>query len=300
MDIPNPIPPMASATDYTKVLSDLNSTINIASSAIARVPKLAGEDNYVNWSDQLHTALKCCGLEKFLTGEWEQPAVTAGEAASEDNLKSWNILDDWVWLQFTLAPDIFLKVSGLGSSHEKWDKLKKLYKPIPQTSITHHLNWIVNVPYDQSIKFEDFVARKCEHNRLLGEIGGHALPDSYIAILIRSGLPENLKQTVAHIPDDTIGTDQLVKTIQSRYPELPIYPMRSSPLDTAFFGPAYNGKQNRRDLPMCENPNCHRPMGHPTQNCWSPGGPKYNPNFYKSNKRGKERTGKEDGDEELL
>ena len=49
------------------------------------------------------------------------------------------------------------------------------------------------------MKFEEFVATKRKHNHLLRELGGETLLDSYIVILIRSGLPENLKQAITHL-----------------------------------------------------------------------------------------------------
>ena len=98
-------------------------------------------------------------------------------------------------------------------SNQIWLKLKKLFKPHSNTSITLHLTSIINTCYDESVKFEEFIASKCEHNRLLRALGGESLPDSYIAILIRSGLPKHLKQTVLHILDDMISTDQLVNII---------------------------------------------------------------------------------------
>ena len=49
------------------------------------------------------------------------------------------------------------------------------------------------------MKFEEFVAAKRKHNHLLGELGGETLLDSYIVILICSGLPENLKQAITHL-----------------------------------------------------------------------------------------------------
>ena len=111
------------------------------------------------------------------------------------------------------------RVALTKTSHEKWNELKKLFKPTSATSITLYLTSIVNIRFDESMKFEEFMAAKHEHNRLLRELGGETLPDSYIAILIRSGLPENFKQAIAHLPDDTITTDNLVNIICSRQQE---------------------------------------------------------------------------------
>lgn len=113
-----------------------------------------------------------------------------------------------------------------------------------QTSL--HLTSIVNIHYDKSVKFEEFMASKHEHNHLLKELGRTSLSNSYIAILIHSSLPKHLKQTVAHIPDDTISTDQLVNMIQSCQQELMIQNMQSTSSNTALF--RRQSKQKKRNF----------------------------------------------------
>ena len=206
----------ASTIDFAKVHSELGNN-SLVESAVSRIPVLTGDKNYTDWSDGLMAALKYCGIEKILTGEWAQPTATSGDATSEKNAEEWEVLDAWIWLHFNLSDNVRSQVRHLKTSHEKWDELKKLFKPT--ISITFHLTSIINVRFDESMKFGEFVAGKREHNRLLGELGGQTLPDSYIAIIIRSRLPKHLKQAVAHLPDDTITTDNLVDIIRSRQRE---------------------------------------------------------------------------------
>ena len=206
------MPPKPQPIDFAKVHTNLGAN-SLVKSAVTRVPMLTGEENYTNWSDQLMAVLEYCGIEKILTGDWAQPTIDANDASSEKNAQEWKALDSWIWLHFNLSDNVRSQVRHLTTSCERWNELKKLFKPTSATSITLHLTSIVNVRFDESIKFEDFVASKREHNRLLGELSGQTLPDSYIAIFIRSGLPDHLKQSVAHITDDTITTDALVNII---------------------------------------------------------------------------------------
>ena len=206
---------MPNDPDYLKIHSALGKNA-LVKSAMVTIPKLTGNEDYINWSDQLIGVLNYCGIDKIVTGEWAQPAVIKGNTDSETNAQEWKHLDAWISLHLNLSDAIRSQVRHLTSSHAKWMELKKRFKLTSATSITLHLTSIVNIRYDESVKFEDFMASKCEHNRLLGELGGQSLPDSYVAILIRSSLPEHLKQTVAHIPDDTITTDQLVNIIRCR------------------------------------------------------------------------------------
>ena len=296
---PPPMPAGTSTTpDYAKLHASLGAS-GLVKSAIMTIPKLTGNEDYINWSDQAIAVLKYCGIDKILTGEWAEPAVVQADKDSERNAQEWKSLDAWISLHLNLSDAVRSQVRHLATSHEKWAELKKLFKPTSATSITLHLTSIVNVRFDESTKFEDFVASKCEHNRLLGELGGKSLPDSYIAILIRSGLPEHLKQTIAHIPDDTITTDQIVNIIRSRQQESMINNMQSSPSDTALLGHYNKTKQKKRDFQPCKTPGCPKPSTHPTQNCWAPGGPKHDPNRQrKSNRRNKERAHKVDDDDD--
>ena len=220
-------------------------------------------------SDQLITILKYCGIDKILTGEWSQPAIMNGNAAMETNTSKWAALNAWIWLHFNLSDSIHSQVQHLATSYNKWNKLKKLFKPTSATSITLHLASIVNVRFDELTKFEDFMASKCEHNRLLGELGSKSLPDSYITILICSGLPENLKQSVTHIADDTITTDQLVNIICVRQQESMIHTMQASSSDVALFSQS-KIKQRKHNFQPCKTPSCPKPDTHPTANCWAP------------------------------
>lgn len=209
-------------TNFTEIHAALSAN-SLVGSAIATIPMLTGNEDYINWSDQVITVFKYCGIEKILTGEWTKPSALKlwGQAAlasgdSGRNARDWNALDTWISLHLNLSGPIRSQVRHLTTSHDKWTKLKELFSPTSESSITSHLLSIVNIHFDESTEFEEFVASKREHNRLLGELGGTSLPDSYVAILIRSGLPERLKQIVADITDDTVTTDQLIDIIHSR------------------------------------------------------------------------------------
>jgi transposase InsO family protein len=264
------------------------------------IPKLTGHDDYILWLDQILAAFRYCGVDKILTGDWPAPAVIAGDTATETNAHEWNCIDSFIQLNMGLSNEVRSQVRHLHTSSERWLELKKLYQPTSATSITLHLTSIVNVRFDDSTKFEDFVAGKREHNRLLGELGGQSLPDSYIAILIRSGLPEHLHQTVAHIADDKITTDQLVNIVRSRQQESMINTMQTSSSDTALFGRKGKPNQKKHDFQPCRTAGCPKPETHPTKNCWAPGGPKYDPNRQrKSDRRGMERAHKiNEGDDD--
>ena len=284
-------------TDYKKLHSALGAN-NLVKSAMTTIPKLTGNEDFINWSDQLIAALKYCSISKILTGEWTLPTIDPSDTNSVQNAEEWKSLDAWIALHLNLSDSVRSQVRHLATSHEKWNELKKLFKPTSATSITLHLTSIVNVRFDESTKFEDFVASKCEHNRLLGELGGQSLPDSYIAIFIRSGLPDHLKQYVAHIPDNTITTDQLVDIIRSQQQESIIQTMQASPSDIALFGKP-NKPKKRQEREPCRTPGCPRPTTHATNNCWAPGGPKHDPNRQrKTNRRNKERANKVDDDDD--
>lgn len=268
-------------------------------SLIAAIPKLTGAETYANWWDKLTAVLNHFGITKILTGEWTQPPVTSSDPDSEKNAAAWKALDTWIILHLNLSDSVNSQVRHLTSAHDKWTVLVGRYRPTSSTSITLHLTSIVNIRFDESTTtFEDFVASKCEHNRMIGELGGQSMPDSHVAILIRSGLPDHLKQYVAHLTDDTISTDQLVNIIRSRQQESAILTMQNSTSDTALYG-HQNKSKKKRDLQPCKTPGCPRPNTHQTKNCWAPGGPKHDPNRKrKSNRKGKDRAHKVDGDDD--
>ena len=241
---------MSKLPDYAKIHAALGSN-GLVKSAMTTIPKLTGNEDYINWSDHLVAALRYCGIKKILTGDWAEPSVTANDADSERNALEWKALDAWISLHLNLSDSVRGQVHHLTTSNDKWKELKKLFKPTSVTSITLHLTSIVNVRFDELMKFEDFVASKCEHNRLLGELGGKSLLDSYITILIRSGLPDHLKQTVTHIPDNTITTDQIVNIIRSCQQESMINTMQSSSSDTALLG--HHNHWGRGDLETSGN-----------------------------------------------
>ena len=201
--------------DFVKIHSALGSN-SLIRTTIATIPKLTGNEDYLHWSNKVLGALRYCKIDKILTGDWPKPPVTPGDTNSQLNAEEWDSLDAWITLHLNLSEKAQSQVSHLTTSNEIWLELKKLFKPPSTTSVTLHLTSIVNLRFDESTKFEDFVAQKREHNRLLGELGGTSLPDSYIAIFIRSGLPDHLKQFVAHVADDAITTDQLVNIVRCR------------------------------------------------------------------------------------
>jgi len=203
-------------------------------------------------------------------GDWAEPQVIKGDTASKNNAMQWRSLDAWIALQLNLSEQVQSQVTHLITSNKIWLKLKKLFKPASTTSITLHLTSIVNIRFDESTKFEDFVVSKHEHNRMLGDLGGQSLPDSYIAIIIRSGLPNLLKQAVSHISDDTITTDQLINIIHARQQESIINTMQSPPSNTALYGCQNKPNQKKRNIKPCKIQGCPKLEMHPTQNCWSP------------------------------
>jgi hypothetical protein len=278
-------PTSSGTADYAKLHTALGSN-GLLKIIMNTIPKLTGHDDYILWSDQILAAFRYCGVDKILTGDWPAPAVIAGDTATETNAHEWNCIDSFIQLNMGLSNEVRSQVRHLHTSSERWLKLKKLYQPTSATSITLHLTSIVNVRFDDSTKFEDFVAGKREHNHLLGELGGQSLPDSYIAILIRSGLPEHLHQTVAHIADDKITTDQLVNIVRSRQQESMINTMQTSSSDTTLFGRKGKPNQKKRDFQPCRTAGCPKLETHPTKNCWAPGGPKYDPNRQRKSDRG--------------
>ena len=245
------------AVDFSAVFSALG-TNPLHRNATGRLTTLNGSEDYNTWSHQMTTVFRFCGIDKVLTGEWAKPNVTLDDATSVKNERDWISIDAWISMHLGLSDAVSSQVRHLTTSNEKWEELKKLFKPASATSITLHLTSIINVRFDESTKFEEFVATKREHNRLLGELGGQSLPDSYIAILIRSGLPENLKQYVAHLPDDTITTDQLINIIRSRQQESLIQTMQSTS-ESALLGRHQNQLKKKRDYEPCKTPKCPRP-----------------------------------------
>ena len=267
----------AKAPNYTKLHTTLGSN-SLVKSAVTTIPQLTGNENYINWSDQVAAAFRYCGIEKILTGEWEKPEVKSSDPDSEKEANEWSSLDAWITLHLNFSDSVCSQVRHLTTSFAKWEELQRLFKPISLTSITLHLTSIVNVRYDESTKFEDFVATKSEHNWMLGELGGTSLPDSYIAIFIRSGLPDHLKNSVAHISDDKITTDQLVNIIRSRQQESLIQTMQSSTSSESTLLGRQGKYAKKQDFQPCKIAGCPHPQTHPTKDCWAPGGPKHDPN----------------------
>ena len=288
----------AKGPSFSKLHIALGSN-SLIKSAITTIPKLTGNENYINWSDQVIAAFRYCGIEKILTGEWKKPEIITGDTDTEKEANEWGSLDAWIALHLNLSDGVRSQVRHLATSFAKWEELQRLFKPVSLTSITLHLTSIVNICYDESTKFEDFVATKCEHNWMFSELGGMSLLDSYIAIFIHSGLPDHLKQTITHIPDNTITTDQIINIICSRQQESLIQMMQSSPSSESALLGRQGKNAKKRDFQPCKIPGCPRPDTHPTKNCWVPGGLKHDPNRQrKSNLRGKERANKVDDDED--
>jgi len=169
--------------DYTKILSALGSS-QLVKSSFVNVPQLSGVNNYTIWAGQLLDVMELAGVAKILTGNWTKLAVSDSDADSATNAQSWTI-NKWISLNLTLTPDVRGQVLHIPTSHEKWMKLKEMFKPASSTSITLHLISIVNCTYNESTSFNTFIAKKHNHNHKLGELGGTMLPDNYIAILIR-------------------------------------------------------------------------------------------------------------------
>jgi len=286
---------MSSNPDFGKLVASL-STNGLIKTSLNRIPELTGEENYLVWADQLVNVLDLCGIDKILTGDWTKPAVTADKATAE-NTKNWNTLDKWISINLTVSQDICGRLRHLSTSHEKWTELKKWFQPASSTSIMLHLTSIVNACFDQSTTFENFVTEKHEHNNRLKELGGTSLPDNYLAILIRTGLPDDLRQTVAHLPDDKISTQDLINIVTAHSNETLIQNTQASPPNPALLGRHRNRPGDKPKFEPCKTVGCPRPKTHPTEWCWAPGGPKHDPNRQKSNKKRKDMAHKVDEDD---
>ena len=191
-------PTNSGTPNFTKIHTKLG-TNSLVKSTLATIPRLTGTDNYVNWSDHIVNVFDYCGIDKILTGDWKLPSVTTGDADSLANAEDWKALDAWISLHLNLSDQIRSQVRQQKTSNAKWEELKKLFKPTSKTSITLHLTSIVNIRYDETTKFEDFVASKREHNRLLGELGGDSLPDVNWALFLTSQ-PISVLTTSARLP----------------------------------------------------------------------------------------------------
>jgi len=91
--------------EYGKLHKALGAN-SLVKSAIMTIPKLTGNEDYTNWSDQVVAALKYCGIEKILTGDWAQPPVTANDADSKYNAAEWTALDSWIALHLNLSDTV--------------------------------------------------------------------------------------------------------------------------------------------------------------------------------------------------
>ena len=68
-------------TDYKKLHSILSAN-NLVKSAMKMISKLTGNEDFINWLDQLIAALKYYGISKILTGEWTLPTVDPSDVNS--------------------------------------------------------------------------------------------------------------------------------------------------------------------------------------------------------------------------
>ena len=228
--------------------------------------KLASVNNYTDWLSKIIRVFNLCKVTKILTGEWTEPTIKPKDVASEQNVEAWHVLDSWIILHLNLLDSVNSQVWHLMKSHKCWTKLKKLFKLTSTTSITLHLTSIINICFNESTKFEDFMVSKCKHNQMIGELGGQSLPDSHIAILICCGLPEHLRQQVAHLMDDAITTDQLINIIRSHQQQSEIQTMQASTSDTTLYS-CQNKSKKKHNLQPCKTPGCPQPNMHQTQNC---------------------------------
>ena len=81
---------MLKGPNLTKLHAALGST-NLVKSTVMMIPKLTGNENYINWSDQVVATFHYCGIEKILLGEWEIPKVVTSDPNSkkEANKTPW-------------------------------------------------------------------------------------------------------------------------------------------------------------------------------------------------------------------
>src|SRR6266478_552626 len=296
-------PPAPTAPTTTEDFTALHKALGsngLVRTTVNEIPTLTGAEDYLNWSNHVIGALRYCKIDKILTGEWPKPTVTPNDKDSKSNASEWDSLDAWIGLNLKLSPTVKSKVRHLKTLNEIWEELKKLFMPTSATDMTLHLISIIHSRYDETMEFDEFVTTKCEHNRLLGELGSISLPDTYIAIIVRASLPDHLKQLVSHISGDKLSTDQLITIIRSRQQESQIQTMQSSSSDTALLGRPQHQLRKKPSFEPCKTPGCRYPKTHPTTNCWAPGGPKHDSKKgpRKSNRRGKEKAHKADSDRE--
>ena len=84
--------------------------------ALPAIPKLAGVDNYTDWSNKIIRVFNLCKVTKILTGKWAEPTIKPKDTASEQNVEAWHALDSWIASKpSSLSPDFHCH-SGLKPS----------------------------------------------------------------------------------------------------------------------------------------------------------------------------------------
>ena len=90
---------------FSKLHTALGSN-SLVKSAVTTIPKLTGNENYINWSDQVVATFCYCGIEKILTGEWMKPEVITGDGDTEKEANKWGSLDTWIALHLNLSDGV--------------------------------------------------------------------------------------------------------------------------------------------------------------------------------------------------
>ena len=65
------------------------------------IQNLVNHKNYNLWFNHLLGALQYCRVDSILTGDWTEPAITAGNAASTTNAMEWESVNTWIGLNLT-------------------------------------------------------------------------------------------------------------------------------------------------------------------------------------------------------
>ena len=126
---PTPAMPSGSSTavvpktpNYSKLHVALGSN-SLVKSAVMTIPKLVGNKNYINWSDQVVATFCYCGVKKILTGEWGKPEVKSQDPNSKKEANKWGSLNTWIALHLNLSDSVRSQVCHLTTSFAKWEEL---------------------------------------------------------------------------------------------------------------------------------------------------------------------------------
>ena len=77
--------------DFHALYTALGSNL-LLKTVLPAILKLAGVNNYTNWSNKIIRVFNLCKVTKILTGEWAEPTVKPKDTASEQNVEAWHAL----------------------------------------------------------------------------------------------------------------------------------------------------------------------------------------------------------------